>query len=578
MMHWRSGLSLMIAFSFSAPAEVVTNFAALWNRQFPRVVSVSPDLTKVIEKSVNGARYELNIVDISAGESIVRSASDNSQLSLTWSPQSDRVLFQQDQLGNRQFRIGVLTLGSPEAQWPSLPISQSAKPPLRWSPDGQRFAYLQVEGARAHLIQVGWVKGSAKVISTTSDIDPEAEFSWRADGKTLLAASASKPGTLVEVDGSGKVKQSFLVQEDTRLRDFDISPDGKSLLVTGRSSADEYFGLWRYPLNHSPAKAIPTGKGDVFRPRWFGKGYAYELRSAGQSRIYSVRAPGSAARLVANGEGWSELQNVRVPGKMALLYTSLTAPSALQTVDLKTAKVTALFGSAPAEGVRPETIALTAADGTVVPAFHWKALAATRSAIVKVHGGPHLADGPAWDAMTQSLVASGFDVISVNFKGSTGYGQRYESAGDEASRVRDCLAALSYVNGDLQIPEGRTYFLGSSYGSFLLVSALGNLPPTLGGVVLTSVPGVPTSQTVLSHAPPVFVFQGQQDEIWAPTTARRALEFRLGKLTFNSKRWGFHTLTHEGHAFRSSEAWIRIGELLLQLDHLAGTPVPEENS
>src|SRR5262249_3189523 len=48
--------------------------------------------------------------------------------------------------------------------------------------------------------------------------------------------------------------------------------------------------------------------------------------------------------------------------------------------------------------------------------------------IVNIHGGPHGQNGPAFTFKSQVYAAHGYAVLNINYRGSTGYGQKFADA------------------------------------------------------------------------------------------------------------------------------------------------------
>ncbi|WP_233518225.1 alpha/beta hydrolase family protein [Streptomyces corynorhini] len=99
--------------------------------------------------------------------------------------------------------------------------------------------------------------------------------------------------------------------------------------------------------------------------------------------------------------------------------------------------------------------------------------------VLLVHGGPADHDRDAYDGVVHSLVASGFAVARVNYRGSTGYGPRWRrafGAGVGLTQVEDLVA----VRADL-IARGLAHpdavgLWGTSWGGYLTLLALGTRP------------------------------------------------------------------------------------------------------
>ncbi|MEV6552770.1 alpha/beta fold hydrolase [Streptomyces sp. NPDC051597] len=100
-------------------------------------------------------------------------------------------------------------------------------------------------------------------------------------------------------------------------------------------------------------------------------------------------------------------------------------------------------------------------------------------AVFLVHGGPADHDRDAYDGVVHSLVASGFAVVRVNYRGSTGYGPRWRRAFgqgvgltqvDDLAAVRADLVARAVVRADA------VGLWGTSWGGYLVLLALGLRP------------------------------------------------------------------------------------------------------
>ena len=91
--------------------------------------------------------------------------------------------------------------------------------------------------------------------------------------------------------------------------------------------------------------------------------------------------------------------------------------------------------------------------------------------IVNVHGGPHGANGPAFDLEAQVFAAHGWATLTVNYRGSTGYGQKFADAvyGDQdGNEAQDVLFAVSAAaRRNPWIDRDRMGIGGSSNGGML---------------------------------------------------------------------------------------------------------------
>ena len=79
-----------------------------------------------------------------------------------------------------------------------------------------------------------------------------------------------------------------------------------------------------------------------------------------------------------------------------------------------------------------ESFTFRSFDGTEIEAFLTKPLNATSTQkvplITMIHGGPHGQQGPAFNQKAQVYAAHGLAALMVNYRGSTGYGQKLADA------------------------------------------------------------------------------------------------------------------------------------------------------
>ncbi len=91
--------------------------------------------------------------------------------------------------------------------------------------------------------------------------------------------------------------------------------------------------------------------------------------------------------------------------------------------------------------------------------------------IVIIHGGPHGAQGPAFNFKSQFYAGRGYATLQVNFRGSTGYGQKFADAvfGDQnGHEAQDVLYGVSAaLRRNPWIDRDRMGVEGGSYGGQL---------------------------------------------------------------------------------------------------------------
>nr|WP_269815615.1 prolyl oligopeptidase family serine peptidase [Parvularcula mediterranea] len=85
------------------------------------------------------------------------------------------------------------------------------------------------------------------------------------------------------------------------------------------------------------------------------------------------------------------------------------------------------------------------------------------------HGGPTARDFYGFDWLAQFLAHQGFGVMQMNFRGSSGYGEEFKSAGDRQwgqAMQDDITDGAKWLIGEGMADAGKTSIIGASYGGY----------------------------------------------------------------------------------------------------------------
>jgi dienelactone hydrolase len=111
--------------------------------------------------------------------------------------------------------------------------------------------------------------------------------------------------------------------------------------------------------------------------------------------------------------------------------------------------------------------------------------------ILEVHGGPHLAVDECYDPGVQCWLDAGYAWMSVNYRGSTGFGREFaEQIWGELGHweLEDMVAAREWlIDHGISRPD-EVFVHGGSYGGYLTLLALGKRPDLwVGGMALVAI-------------------------------------------------------------------------------------------
>lgn len=130
--------------------------------------------------------------------------------------------------------------------------------------------------------------------------------------------------------------------------------------------------------------------------------------------------------------------------------------------------------------------------------------------VINVHGGPWARDRWGYDPEAQLYANRGYATVSVNFRGSTGFGKRFVNAGDHewAGRMHDDLLDVADHLVRTGVADAdRTAVVGGSYGGYAALVAVSFTPERFAAAV--SMVGPSDLRTLLASIPPY----------WAPMRA-----------------------------------------------------------
>jgi dipeptidyl aminopeptidase/acylaminoacyl peptidase len=327
------------------------------------------------------------------------------------------------------------------------------------------------------------------------------DVAWNRDG-TRLVFTADSTYRDERTYGSIQVYSVSLdgtVRRLTTDRDYDhtaarYSPDGRWILYTRQLSTDAVI---RRKLDHGGATdlAVIPADGGAERlltatwdylptsPVWTPDGkYVYFTGGVGgANHVFRVSPDGGPVEQVTKGE--RRINGVSFDkGFTRMAYTvGLTeSPSEIYTAHIDGSGETRLthvsdaFTSEVAIG-RAERLQFRSKDGTPLEGwllypYGYRPDGGPYPVVVSSHGGPHAADGYAFDFKSQLLAANGYFVLKVNFRSSTGYGEKFLWGTWGAWGTKDgedVMAGLDYVLARVPADRRRVATIGHSYGGFM---------------------------------------------------------------------------------------------------------------
>jgi dipeptidyl aminopeptidase/acylaminoacyl peptidase len=321
---------------------------------------------------------------------------------------------------------------------------------IDWSPDGQEIVFASNREPNSDeffnydLFALKLSDGSIRRITATESTEYAPQ--WSPDGKSIAFLGTTRGITDREttmedthaflIDADGSHRREIGASIDNRQHFLHWAPDGSALYVTYQDRGSVH--LARLPLGAGQPETLGGGVGVVGE--------------------FSVGKHGAIALAMGTTTDLPELY----------LKAGSDAPRPVTSLNAEV-----LAGKSIAE---TESFTFVSNDNRFhVEAFLTKPIGMTPTAkypmIVNIHGGPHGQNGPAFNFKNQAYAALGWAVLQVNYRGSTGYGQKFADAvfGDQdGNEGQDVLYAVSAaVRRYLWIDRERMGIEGVSYGGQL---------------------------------------------------------------------------------------------------------------
>ncbi len=147
--------------------------------------------------------------------------------------------------------------------------------------------------------------------------------------------------------------------------------------------------------------------------------------------------------------------------------------------------------------------------------------------VLVVHGGPWARDGYGYNRTHQWLANRGYGVLSVNFRGSTGFGKNFISAGDKEWSGKmhdDLLDAVEWAIAQGIAEKDKVAIMGGSYGGYATLVGLTFTPDVFACGV--DIVGPSNLETLLETIPPYWepLVKQFHERMGDPTTPE-GLEF-----------------------------------------------------
>ncbi len=396
-------------------------------------------------------------------ELLIREKGNSS--SLRWSPDGSHLAFV-SQRGDHTL-VGVYGISEKSVLWLAPSVDQDADP--TWSPDGRHVAFIRVQaGARSSRARSGqpwaiWIADSITgkghqcwradegLGSVFHGVESESQLLWGAGDQIVFPWERTGWLQLYSIPVQGGAPK-LLTPGDFEVFNTALSADRKEITYSSNKNDIDRMHVWRVSVTDGEPVELTPGQGIEVFP--------------------AVSSDGRTAAILCS--------DARNP-----LHPAIVAASG-HVRDL--APETIPFDFPRSSLVMPQQVVFPAADGLII---HGQLFLPPNSAngvrhptVIFFHGGPSRQMFLGWhpmDAyhymygMNEYLASEGYVVLSINYRGGTGYGLNFRvpdnfgAAG--ASEFKDMQGAAVYLSSRPDVDTKRIGLWGGSYGGYM--TALG---------------------------------------------------------------------------------------------------------
>jgi dipeptidyl aminopeptidase/acylaminoacyl peptidase len=320
----------------------------------------------------------------------------------------------------------------------------------QWAPDSKTIAFVtrpttKVDDSAWSDVWVTTVGGTPRKFFTNDG--PDTSPRWSPDGRTLAVASKQQAGNTQWFDklhlfpAAGGTPRVLL-------RDFDLdfsapiwSNDGKIVYwSTGQGTKTQLFGV-----------DVASGELTTTRAPMAGVNGAWELSHDNRTWVFSHSAGTLSSDLwAARVEGSGYGTPVRLTRANPWIEDEQMQLGAVEVIRWQNSE------GGTIEGVLTKPVGYR--QGTRYPL------------IVNPHGGPSSASTEGFSSLNQVFAANGFMTLMINFRGSSGYGQKHLNANQNNWGIGDyddIMTGVDYVIAQGWADPNRMVAYGWSYGGYM---------------------------------------------------------------------------------------------------------------
>jgi dipeptidyl aminopeptidase/acylaminoacyl peptidase len=443
-----------------------------------------------------------------------------------WAYDNKHVLFVQDEGGNENWHLYAVDVatGTQKDLTPYENI-QAQVVGLSWKKPGVAAVALNDRTPEWHDVwEINLTTGKRVLIEQNTqefagydldlDLKPKIATKTNADGGEFLRRAGGKWVSLLKFAQADSLTTSTIGVEGnglTALLETSVGRDKAALArvdlatgkitVLGASEQADVENVWTDPKDRSPqAYTVNYLKPEITL-----------LKPALQKDV--------ALLTKELGDGFAVTNRTLDDSVWTVSTDDALSPASSYLYDRKAGKLTKLFDTRPALVKAPlvpmQSLELKARDGLTLVSYLSLPPGSDANGdgrpdspvplVLNVHGGPWGRDTYGFDNEHQWLANRGYAALSVNFRGSTGFGKSFVNAADKewgAKMHDDLLDAVNWAVKEKITTADKVAIYGGSYGGYATLVGVTFTPDAFACGV--DIVGPSNLETLLGSIPPYW--------------------------------------------------------------------------
>jgi dipeptidyl aminopeptidase/acylaminoacyl peptidase len=393
--------------------------------------------------------------------------------------------------------------------------SRGVQSQIRWSPDGNRLAFVSNRGDHSFIAVYNFMDKTVRYTETSMDNDTYPV--WSADSKQLayiripninnlppfVPLREANPWSIrlfnIQTGEANQLWKAAPGKGSVFLDDIPVADNllwwaaGNSLIFPYEKEGWQH--LYALDIEKGTIRLLTPGSGEIENVTLSADKqiiyYTTNISDIDRRHIWKVNISGGQPEILTPGNGieWSP---VITANGIALLHSSASKPPWPAIVqngkitDLATEFFPKYF---PGTLVQPQAIMINATDGMQVtadiflppnhkpgdkhPALIFLHGGSRRQMLLGFHYGQYYSNAYA---LNQYFASQGYVVLSLNYRSGIGYGLEFREAlnygAAGASEVKDLIGAGLYLKGRADVDAKKIALWGGSYGGYLTAHGL----------------------------------------------------------------------------------------------------------